>query len=458
VSSSPLLSIVIPAYNEERRLPRTLNRTTAYLERNLHEPFEIVVVDDGSRDRTCALVEAFAVRHPQVRLLRQPANKGRGAAVREGIKACRGEFILETDADGSVEDEAITRFCAFLRSHPSVDALIGSRNVAGAEILTPQPVLRVALGYGFLWLAKALFGWYIQDYTLGFKMFRREAALDIFSRQFDDSFLAEGELVHVALRRGWRVYELPTLWTDFRESRVNPLRDSARSFAGLLGVLRRERAGLYREGAPRPSFAQAAARAKALYSGLGWPSLFNRIRFFTAPYNQLEPLVPLSGVIVDLGCGYGTFSNLLKILSPQREIIGLELDDSKLRLADRGLGCRFEVADIRAADIPPADCLLLIHVLHHLDSYAEQEELLRVCLDKLKKGGRLLINEVDRRPLWKLALGRLADAILYPGDRVYYRYQPEMSALLSKLGVSFESYRSHYGTPFSHTTYVAFKP
>lgn len=456
--SAPGLSIVIPAFNEERRLPRTLMRTVPYLDRNLGEPYEIVVVDDGSADRTCELVAEFAKEHPQVRLIRQGRNQGRGVAVRAGVAAAKGELILETDADGSVEDEAIARFLSFLRRHPSVDLAVGSRNVAGAEILTPQPVLRVALGYGFLWLAKALFGWHIQDYTLGFKMFRAEAARDIFAHQFDSGFLAEGEIVFVAMRRGWRLVELPTLWTDFRESRVNPWRDSARSMAGLLAVLARSRQGRYDDTRLRPCFAECAGKVKRLYGGNGWPSLFNRIRFFTAPYEQLEPFVPRAGLTIDLGCGYGTFTNLLKLMGPKRELLGLEFDKAKLALADRGLGVRFAESDIRTADIPQADCVLLIHVLHHLGSHAEQEELLKACVSKLKSGGRLVICEVDRFPLWKLALGRLADAILYPGDTVYYRYRSDMSALLMKLGLPFEAYRSHYGTPFSHTTYIVRKP
>lgn len=230
------LSIVIPAYNEERRLPRTLDKMISYVFQYFKEGYEIIIVDDGSWDNTVEIVDSFKKRFQYIRLVKMVKNQGRGAAVREGIKEARGEIILETDADGSVEEEAIFRFYDFLNKNKDVDVVIGSRNIAGAEILTPQPFLRVFLGYGFLYLAKLLFYWRICDYTLGFKMFRRKAAEDIFAHQLDNRYVAEAEIVVVSKKRNWRLEELPVLWTDFRESRVHPLRDSWRSFLGLIRI------------------------------------------------------------------------------------------------------------------------------------------------------------------------------------------------------------------------------
>lgn len=436
-------------------MPRTLDRTLSYLAHHLNASYEIIVVDDGSRDQTARIAESYGKRHPQVRLVRRSPNQGRGVAMRAGVKESLGKLILEMDADGSVDDEAIPRFVQYMERHPSIDVLIGSRNSQGAQILTPQPFLRVFLGYGFLYLAKALFGWDIHDYTLGFKLFRRDAALDIYGHQFDDGFLAEGELVFVARRRGWRLQELPTLWTDFRESRVAPLRDSIRSLVGLAAVASRQRRGLYATELLRKPFHEAARRTAALYAGLGWPALFNRIRFFTAPYSQLEPYVPRQGLIVDLGCGYGTFTNLLAELCSERRLLGLDLDESKIRHAQRGLSnTRFQLADITKAAMEPADCILLIHVLHHLRSYEEQGVLLEACLKRLKPEGRLLICEVDESPWWKLFLARLADGLLYPGDPIFYRYEKEMTLFLERMGLSVERRRMHSGTPFSHITYI----
>lgn len=239
------LSIVIAAYNEESRLPKTLDRYFNYLE-NLAINYEIVVVDDGSRDRTRAVVEDLAKTHPRLRFLSHFPNRGRGFSVREGIKAAQGKIILETDADGSVDDEAIERFLEYFRNHPEINALFGSRELPDSKIAHRQPYLRVFLGKGFIYLAKLVFRlWKVTDFTLGFKMFRKEAAEDIFSHQFDDEFLAEAEIVFVAHRRCWKVAELPVIWTDNRDSRVKPLRDSLRSLKGLIKILWRDWRGKY---------------------------------------------------------------------------------------------------------------------------------------------------------------------------------------------------------------------
>ena len=101
------------------------------------------------------------------------------------------------------------------------------------------------MGYCFLFMAHILFGWKLIDRVNGFKMFRRSAALDVFYNQFENSFLAEGEIVFVAEARGWKIHELPIQWTDYRGSRINPLRDSWQSFWGMFKILQRHRKGLY---------------------------------------------------------------------------------------------------------------------------------------------------------------------------------------------------------------------
>lgn len=205
-------------------------------------------------------------------------------------------------------------------------------------------------------------------------------------------------------------------------------------------------------------FNLAAKKIKQLYCGLGWPSLFTKIRLFTGSYSHLNSFVPREGFIVDLGCGYGIFANLLGFLSNKRKILGLDLDKSKIIHANRGLknvDCR--AGDITKINIPQADCILLIHVLHHLNSFLEQEELLSVCFDKLKKGGRLIIAEIDRHPWWKFLLTRLADYLLYPGNKIYYRFSDEMVVLLKKFSTKITLEAIDRGGPFSTVAYICIK-
>ena len=244
------LSIIIPAYNEEKRLPPTLKRVLDFLVRHYKGTFELLVIDDGSEDNTSKSVEAFITQHPHVRLVRLPQNKGRGVAVKLGVGAANGDLILEMDADGSVDEEAIPRFVAYMDQHPEISMLIGSRNIEGAHIVRQQPLLRVMLGLVFFTLAWILFGWDFRDRVNGFKMFRKKAAHDIFAHQYETGFLAEAELVVIAARRKWQYELLPVRWTDYRDSRIRPFKESWRSFWGMFAILKRDRNGVYAEKTP----------------------------------------------------------------------------------------------------------------------------------------------------------------------------------------------------------------
>lgn len=239
------LSIIIPAFNEEKRLPPTLHRLFRYLP-GLSCSYEIIVADDGSIDQTAELVRQLQNQNDNLVLVSDGINRGRGEAVRIGVSKAQGDLILVTDADGSVADEAIGRFVAAFDSDAELQAVFGSREMRGAVILGAQPYMRWLLGYLFIYLSRLLFSlWHVTDFTLGFKMFRLAAARDIFAHQFDPFFLAEAELVYVAHIRRHRNIELPVAWTDSKESKVNPLRDVGRSLIGLLKILYRRITGMY---------------------------------------------------------------------------------------------------------------------------------------------------------------------------------------------------------------------
>lgn len=245
MNSAPYLSIVIPAYNEERRLPKTLERLFSYLG-SLNTAYEIIVVDDGSRDGTVAFVTKQMQLHPELRLISDGVNRGRGAAVKRGISEARGELILESDSDGSVADEAIGRFIQAFKDDPELDAAFGSRELPDSKIVVWQPLSRVILGYGFLFLARGLFMmWHVTDFTLGFRMFRRAAAHRVYAHQYDHYYVAEAEKVFATRQLGFKSIELPVVWTDDPDSRIKPFRDTLRSLWGLWCVLWRFVFGRY---------------------------------------------------------------------------------------------------------------------------------------------------------------------------------------------------------------------
>ncbi len=246
MASIPRLSVVIASYNEEKRLPATLARLEAYFQ-EAKISHEFVIVNDGSIDGTIGVAEEFGLSTGAVvKVYSHFPNHGRGASIREGMLAATGDFVLDTDADCSVDPEAIGRFIQQFEKEPELDVLFGSRMMKGAKITYQQPPLRIFMGYGFLYLTRFMFwSWRTTDFALGFKMLRRAAAQDVFQHQYDNHFTAEAEIVYVTKLRGWKSAELPVIWTDDRDSRIKPLRDAIRSFKGLNRVLLNRLAGKY---------------------------------------------------------------------------------------------------------------------------------------------------------------------------------------------------------------------
>ena len=246
--TAPRLSIVVPAYQESRRLPPTLARIVAWTSA---QPFvtEIVVVDDGSTDGTAALAEAALASVPH-RVLLHDRNRGKGAGIRTGMLAAAGEIVLFTDADLSTPIEEAARF---LEEHArGAPIVIGTRKSAGARILRRQHPLRENMGGVFTLLSNALACPGVSDFTCGFKSFTAEATRAIFPRQVEDGWAYDAEILHLARRLGFPVRELPVPWTNDPSTRVSLLRDSVGSFAGLLRIRLRSLRGVYGPQVVRP--------------------------------------------------------------------------------------------------------------------------------------------------------------------------------------------------------------
>ena len=240
----PSLSVIIPAYNEANRLPPTLRRIVGHLETR-QAPYEILVVDDGSKDETAEVVERLADRHAQIRLLRSPVNMGKGAAVRHGMEAAQGDLQLFTDADGATPIEELERLEAAVSA--GADLAIGSRALASraAGFTVRAGWYRSALGSLFNALVQRLGIQGVSDTQCGFKLFRRAIARDLFSVSCVDGYAFDLELLYVAKRRGYRIAEVPVNWTDQPGSKVRPWRDGLVMIRELLGVRRRDMFGFY---------------------------------------------------------------------------------------------------------------------------------------------------------------------------------------------------------------------
>lgn len=234
------LSIVIPAYNEEKRLPATLDRVIAWLGTRNLQFSETIVVDDGSSDRTAAVIEKYA----QVRLIRNPGNRGKGYAVRNGMLSARGEWILYTDADLSTPiEEADKLYCA-ARAKQAVIA-IGSRAVDRSLVEVHQSIFREYSGRCFNLVMRLLTGLPFEDTQCGFKLFEASAASAVFSRQLLDGFSFDVEDLFIAKECGLKAIEVPVRWANVEGSKVQ-LAQGLRSFGDLLTIRRNGFAGKYR--------------------------------------------------------------------------------------------------------------------------------------------------------------------------------------------------------------------
>lgn len=212
------LSVVIPAYNEEKRLPHTLKAVRAYLERQNYA-WEIAVVDDGSKDKTAQLVKEMRVVDPRIRLLQYGENRGKGYAVRHGMTHTTGHYRLFMDADNSTTLDHFEKFLPFFDM--GFDVVIGSRDVQGAEIEVHQAKWKELLGdLGNLWIQFwAVRG--IKDTQAGFKVFAGYAADEVFPYLTIDRWGFDVEALAVARQRGYKIAERPIRWINDPDSKVS---------------------------------------------------------------------------------------------------------------------------------------------------------------------------------------------------------------------------------------------
>ncbi len=244
---TPEISVVIPAYNEERRLPPTLEKVVAFLERR-GGPYEILVVDDGSADRTADCVRRLG--QPSVACVRNEVNRGKGYTVRRGMLLAQGRRRLMTDADLSTPITELERLLA--KMEEGYPVVIGSRAMPGARIEVHQSRLRENVGRAFNLCVRLLAVPGLHDTQCGFKLFSDTAAQRIFGVSRLDGFSFDVEALVVAHLAGLRIAEVPVTWRNDAATRVTAWR-GALAFADLLRIRWNAVRGLYRGDAPPPA-------------------------------------------------------------------------------------------------------------------------------------------------------------------------------------------------------------
>lgn len=223
------LSIVIPSFNEERRLPPTLGKIAAYI-RERRPNSEVIVVDDGSTDQTAAVAESWKDRIPGLRVVSNDGNRGKGFSVRHGSLEARGDVVLFTDADLSSPIEEAEKLLAALQSH---EVAIGSRAVDRSLIEVHESAFREFAGIVFNWIVRSTLRLPFVDTQCGFKAFRRERCRIIFEQQTIERFGFDPELLYLARHHGLSIVEVPVRWAHSPATKVNMMHDSVQMFLDI---------------------------------------------------------------------------------------------------------------------------------------------------------------------------------------------------------------------------------
>jgi dolichyl-phosphate beta-glucosyltransferase len=242
MKSRPDLSIVIPAFNEEARLGPTLRDYMAYCRRGGRR-VEVIVVDDGSLDRTSLVVNTLASEFPELRLIRLAENQGKGHAVRSGVVNALGRLVLFADADGATPLSEVERLEAALEG--GADLAIGSRALQDASVRVRARLYRRVIGRIFHRMVETLTVPGVKDTQCGFKLFRGSVAHELFSRMRIRGFSFDVEVLMMAQHRGYRIAEVPVNWTHVPGSKVNLVTDSVRMVRDLFVIRGRCLSGQY---------------------------------------------------------------------------------------------------------------------------------------------------------------------------------------------------------------------
>jgi dolichyl-phosphate beta-glucosyltransferase len=231
---TPFLSIVIPVFNEEKRIGKSLDVITEYLQRQSYS-YELLLVDDGSTDRTFDICQVFANKHEWARVIRHSKNHGKGCAVRTGVLNVSGEYVLVCDADLATPIEELNKFWNYLED--GADIVIASRPLRESRLIRRQPWYRELAGRAFNLVVRLVAVPGIHDTQCGFKLFSRKAIDAVFPLCFINDFGFDIEVLYLALKLGFRIKEVPVCWYHQQGSKVHLIKDGLRMLIDLPKIL-----------------------------------------------------------------------------------------------------------------------------------------------------------------------------------------------------------------------------
>ena len=227
------LSVIIPAYNEESNIASTLSEVSGFLKKKGFT-YEILVVDDGSSDGTVSKAMEIVENLPEMNVIESKPNRGKGYVVREGMGVARGRYLMFMDADNATSIRELDKFLPYLEE--GYDAVIGSRRLKDSEIVVPESALRIFMGNVYIILSRILIGGRVTDFNCGFKAYKKEAAVKIFSKQKMNDWSFDTELIFLLKKFNMKIKEVPVKWEHKADSKVEPLKAGIESFLSLVKI------------------------------------------------------------------------------------------------------------------------------------------------------------------------------------------------------------------------------
>lgn len=308
------ISVVVPVYNEERRIAATLRHIFNYLNHKQIE-FEIIVVDDGSFDQTSVLIQKTLPDFGNLQTISYNQNRGKGYAVKTGMLAAKGEFVLFCDADSSTPIEELENFLPYLNQ--GFHVIIGSRKMPGAHIEIKQSFCRRFMGKCFSELTNLILCTNISDITCGFKLFSKEVVGNVFTRQLSEGWSFDSEILFIIRRLGYRIKEVPVRWRNSPDTKVRLLRDTISSICGLIKIKINYWLGKYNMNMQITSI----------------PDVFTTRAFYIqhlAPYEYVRRMAK-GKIILDAGTsdGYGAYY----LSETAKEVIAVDIEPAAIKKA-----------------------------------------------------------------------------------------------------------------------------
>jgi dolichyl-phosphate beta-glucosyltransferase len=237
------LTIIVPSYNEEKAIRATLAEIAGYLKEKALT-YEVLVVDDGSGDRTSQEASSAAYLFDNFRLMKNPGNMGKGYSVKAAMLSAKGEYALFMDADNSTSIYEIDKFLPYMKT--GYDAAIASRRLKESLVDQPQPFLRANMGRFYIFLSKVILGLTPSDFNCGFKLFKMSSMRRIFELQIMNDWSFDVEILFLITKYGLKMAEVPVRWVHKPGSKVRPVKDAVKSFFSILKIKSNDLKGLYK--------------------------------------------------------------------------------------------------------------------------------------------------------------------------------------------------------------------